>query len=191
MAAPGISRQAASFPNKCFPSGNSHTADLQRPGRELAESHAGDKIAFEKDKRDMEALLYFLQLVLGRFPPKSPGSTPFQGRPCLVPSSNDDYPPEDVAAGQDLVLTIHPGSASQHGFRPRLSSGSPTTGRAVSSTTSQPRVPDDDPSFDRYGPRVPQGPAPTWAEGGDRQTASGRCSLAPYLAQITSTSVCR
>ena len=79
----------------------------------------------------------------------------FKDAHMLGPNSNDDHPPEDVTAGQDLVLAVY------HALR--RSKAWPRTLLLITydehggffDHVPPPASPDDDPSFDRYGVRVP------------------------------------
>ncbi len=91
----------------------------------------------------------------GKLPQVSWIDPRFKDLRVLGPDSNDDHPPSDVIAGQDLILTIY------HAL-----SSAPTWGKTLLIITydehggfydhiAPPAAADDDPQFRRLGVRVP------------------------------------
>jgi phospholipase C len=73
----------------------------------------------------------------------------------LGPNSNDDHPPEDVTAGQDLVLTIYHALRRSKAWQKTLFLITYDEHGGFFDHVPPPPSPDDDPAFNRYGVRVP------------------------------------
>jgi phospholipase C len=79
----------------------------------------------------------------------------FKDAHMLGPNSNDDHPPEDVTAGQDLVLAIYHALRRSKAWPKTLLLITYDEHGGFFDHVSPPASPDDDPAFDRYGVRVP------------------------------------
>ncbi|HEV7482484.1 MAG TPA: alkaline phosphatase family protein [Solirubrobacterales bacterium] len=79
----------------------------------------------------------------------------FKDAHMLGPNSNDDHPPEDVTAGQDLVLTIYHALRRSKAWPKTLFLITYDEHGGFFDHVSPPPSPDDDPKFNRYGVRVP------------------------------------
>ncbi len=91
----------------------------------------------------------------GRLPAVSWIDPHFKDLAVLGPDSNDDHPPADVAAGQDLVLTVyHALSSSPAWARTMLVIVYDEHG-GLYDHVPPPAAADDDPGFRRLGVRVP------------------------------------
>jgi phospholipase C len=91
----------------------------------------------------------------GRLPAVAWIDPHFKDLSVLGPDSNDDHPPSDVAAGQDLVLTVyHALSSSPQWPRTLLVIVYDEHGGLYDHVAPPPAT-DDDPGFQRLGVRVP------------------------------------
>jgi phospholipase C len=79
----------------------------------------------------------------------------FKDAHMLGPNSNDDHPPEDVTAGQDLVLTIYHALRRSKAWPKTLFLITYDEHGGFFDHVPPPASPDDDPAFNRYGVRVP------------------------------------
>jgi len=79
----------------------------------------------------------------------------FKDAHMLGPNSNDDHPPEDVTAGQDLVLTTYHALRRSKAWSKTLLLITYDEHGGFFDHVPPPPAPDDDPKFDRYGVRVP------------------------------------
>jgi phospholipase C len=79
----------------------------------------------------------------------------FKDAHMLGPDSNDDHPPEDVTAGQDLVLTVYHALRRSKAWSKTLLLITYDEHGGFFDHVSPPAAPDDDPAFERYGVRVP------------------------------------
>lgn len=105
----------------------------------------------------------------------------FKDMRMLGPDSNDDHPPADVTAGQDLVLGVY------HALR-----GSPQWERTMLVVTydehggmfdhvEPPEAPDEDPGFRRFGVRVPALVVSPWVAAGCDSTQLNHTSIIKTL----------
>jgi phospholipase C len=79
----------------------------------------------------------------------------FKDAHMLGPNSNDDHPPEDVTAGQDLVLSIFHALRRSKAWSKTLFLITYDEHGGFFDHVPPPPSPDDDPAFGRYGVRVP------------------------------------
>jgi phospholipase C len=79
----------------------------------------------------------------------------FKDAHMLGPNSNDDHPPEDVTAGQELVLTVYHALRRSEAWPKTLLLITYDEHGGFFDHVSPPRAPDDDPNFETYGVRVP------------------------------------
>jgi phospholipase C len=79
----------------------------------------------------------------------------FKDAHMLGPNSNDDHPPEDVTAGQDLVLSVYHALRRSKAWPKTLLLITYDEHGGFFDHVSPPLCIDDDPAFNRYGIRVP------------------------------------
>jgi phospholipase C len=79
----------------------------------------------------------------------------FKDAHMLGPNSNDDHPPEDVTAGQELVLTVYHALRRSKAWEKTLLLVTYDEHGGFFDHVPPPPCADDDPHFDRYGVRVP------------------------------------
>jgi phospholipase C len=91
----------------------------------------------------------------GELPPVSWIDPRFKDLKVLGPDSNDDHPPSDVIAGQDLVLTIYHALASSPKWSKTLFVITYDEHGGFYDHVAPPAAVDDDPGFQRLGVRVP------------------------------------
>jgi phospholipase C len=93
----------------------------------------------------------------------------FKDTRMLGPDSNDDHPPTDVTAGQDLVLTLYHALKSSKAWDKTLLLVTYDEHGGFFDHVSPPEAPDDNPEFRRFGVRVPALVISPWV--GGRSTA--------------------
>ena len=86
----------------------------------------------------------------------------FKDAEKLGPNSNDDHPPTDVTAGQDLVLTLYHALRNSKAWEKTLLLVAYDEHGGFFDHVAPPEAPDDDPRFRRYGVRVPAIVASPW-----------------------------
>lgn len=73
----------------------------------------------------------------------------------LAPDSNDDHPPSDIVAGQDLVLTLYNALRNSPAWERTMLVITYDEHGGFFDHVTPPDAPDDDPAFTKYGVRVP------------------------------------
>ncbi len=91
----------------------------------------------------------------GKLPQVSWIDPRFKDLRVLGPDSNDDHPPSDVIAGQDLVLTIYHALSSAPTWDKTLLIVTYDEHGGFYDHVAPPKAVDDDPEFQRLGVRVP------------------------------------
>ncbi|HEY2654450.1 MAG TPA: alkaline phosphatase family protein [Solirubrobacteraceae bacterium] len=91
----------------------------------------------------------------GRLPAVSWIDPRFKDLRVLGPDSNDDHPPSDVLAGQDLVLTLYHALSSAPTWSKTLFAITYDEHGGFYDHVTPPAAPDDHPDFRRLGVRVP------------------------------------
>jgi phospholipase C len=91
----------------------------------------------------------------GKLPPVSWIDPRFKDLRVLGPDSNDDHPPSDVLAGQDLVFTIYQALSSSPSWDRTLLILTYDEHGGFYDHVAPPAAVDDDPGFRRLGVRVP------------------------------------
>jgi phospholipase C len=91
----------------------------------------------------------------GRLPAVSWIDPRFKDLRVLGPDSNDDHPPSDVLAGQDLVLTLYHALSSAPTWSKTLFVVTYDEHGGLYDHVMPPAAADDDPGFRRLGVRVP------------------------------------
>ncbi len=91
----------------------------------------------------------------GKLPQVSWIDPRFKDLRVLGPDSNDDHPPSDVIAGQDLILTIYHALSSAPTWQKTLLILTYDEHGGFYDHVTPPTAVDDDPQFQRLGVRVP------------------------------------
>jgi phospholipase C len=92
----------------------------------------------------------------GKLPPVSWIDPHFKDLRVLGPDSNDDHPPSDVLAGQDLILTVYHALSSNADIWPKtLLIITYDEHGGFYDHVAPPPATDDHPGFQRHGVRVP------------------------------------
>ncbi len=102
-----------------------------------------------------EGASFLDDLATGRLPAVSWIDPHFKDLAVLGPDSNDDHPPADVAAGQDLVLTVYHALSSSPQWPRTLLVILYDEHGGLYDHVPPPGAADDDPEFRRLGVRVP------------------------------------
>jgi phospholipase C len=109
----------------------------------------------------------------------------FKDAHMLAPDSNDDHPPEDVTAGQDLVLSVYHALRRSKAWEKTLLLITYDEHGGFFDHVSPPPAPDDDPDFRRYGVRVPAlVVSPLVAAGSTAKDAAGERVLFDHTSII-------